>query len=908
MTATAASRARTVVRLADYQPPPFLVERIDLEIDLHETETKVRSRLCVRPNPTYATERCSTLELDVGATVRLVPDSLLLNGKRLDAERGAYHMHAGKLVIRQLPSGNDGFTLESCVLLNPSENTALEGLYLSKGTFCTQCEAEGFRRIVPFIDRPDVLARYRTKIIADASKYPVLLSNGNLVEHGPCPRDPQRHYAIYEDPWPKPCYLFALVAGDLARVSDEFVRASNRPVSLHIYVRHGDEARTAHAMESLKKAMLWDEKTYGRVYDLDVFNIVAVDDFNMGAMENKSLNIFNSKYILASPQTATDSDYNAIEAVVGHEYFHNWSGNRVTCRDWFQLSLKEGFTVFREQEFSADMRGNRAVKRIADVARLRSTQFPQDAGPTAHPVRPDTYETINNFYSVTIYEKGAEVIRMMKTLLGEQDFRRGTDLYFARHDGEAVTCDDFVAAMADASPSVLSAADWEQFKLWYAQAGTPQVWISDSAYDAQRRELTIVARQRVPPTPGQPVKKPHVIPIATGVLDASGKEVVPTTILCLKEAEQSFTLQNVPPGHVVSYLRHFSAPIKLTRESWADQEREERELAFLMAHDTDDFQRWDAAQQLLLNAAHRRDGSLTPVAITSFQRAFDALIDDPLILSQVLAPLSESYVMDEQPTLPVDPELVHKACLSIKRQLAEALRSRLEHVLDTAEQYEAGRSGFSLDSIEQGRRALEAVAFSLLVTLPNPEPYLERALVRMRNAATMTTMLATLQTLVHADAASKEHREQALSVFYDRWQGDYLLMDKWLRIQATAPRSDALMVVQSLLHHPAYNAGNPNNIYSVLGGFALANPYGLHGGSNASSAYRFLADQILEIDGRNPQVAARLANAFTKWRRFSEDRQSAMRIEMERMLESPKLSTDVGEVIFKCLEMAPVSS
>ncbi|KAF6003161.1 hypothetical protein F1559_000065 [Cyanidiococcus yangmingshanensis] len=746
------------------------------------------------------------------------------------------------------------------------------------------------------------MARYRTKIIADASKYPVLLSNGNLVEQGQCRHDSSLHFAVYEDPWPKPSYLFALVAGDLARVSDTFTRSSGAPVRLHIYVRHGDEARTSHAMESLKQAMRWDEQTYGREYDLDVFNIVAVDDFNMGAMENKSLNIFNSKYILASQSTATDSDYNAIESVVGHEYFHNWSGNRVTCRDWFQLSLKEGFTVFREQEFSADMRGNRAVKRIADVARLRSTQFPQDAGPTAHPVRPDTYETINNFYSVTVYEKGAEVIRMMKILLGDQGFRRGTDLYFARHDGEAVTCDDFVAAMADANPDAMSAADWQQFKLWYSQAGTPEVYVSESAYDPERQSLSIVAHQRVPPTPGQASKKPHIIPIATGVLDGNGKQVVPTRNLCLKDAEQSFTLTGVPPNYVVSYLRQFSAPVKLYREAWSDPEREERELAFLMAHDTDDFQRWDAAQQLLLHAAHREQGRLSEPVIAAFQRAFDTLAaSDPLILAQILSPPSESYVMDEQPFDPVDPEQVHRACGRIKQTLAEALRSRLEQVLDQAIQIEVTHGDFSLDAIDQGRRALEGVAFALLVASPNPEPYLQRALERMQNAATMTTMLATLAAVVHADTTLQGYREKALSLFYERWQQDYLVVDKWLRIQATAPRPDTLDAVQCLMQHPAYNAANPNNIYSLLGGFALANPYGFHGGADAAAAYKFFADQIISLDERNPQVAARMANAFTKWRRFDGQRQHAMRSQMERILERPHLSRDVGEVISKCL-------
>jgi aminopeptidase N len=838
----------------------------------------------------------------MGETIELVPGSLRLNGTVLEPQSGAFTLEPGRLIVHQPPSSRGAFTLESLVRLDPSKNSALEGLYLSGGNFCTQCEAEGFRRITPFIDRPDVMARYRTKIIADASKYPVLLSNGNLVEQGRCGPDHQLHFAVYEDPWPKPSYLFALVAGNLACVSDTFTRSSGVPVLLRIYVRHGDEARTKHAMESLKQAMRWDEQTYGREYDLDVFNIVAVDDFNMGAMENKSLNIFNSKYILASPHTATDADYNAIEAVVGHEYFHNWSGNRVTCRDWFQLSLKEGFTVFREQEFSADMRGNRAVKRIADVSRLRSTQFPQDAGPTAHPVRPDTYETINNFYSVTIYEKGAEVIRMMRMLLGTQGFRRGTDLYFSRHDGEAVTCDDFVAAMADANPDAMTAADWQQFKLWYSQAGTPEVYVRESAYDPVQRSLTIVARQRVPPTPGQPVKKPHVIPIATGILDSKGKEAVPTTILRLKELEQHFTLQNVPPDYVVSYLRSFSAPIKLYREAWSDPEREERELAFLMAHDTDDFQRWDAAQQLLLHSVHRQQGHLSEAAIAAFQGVFDRLAEtDPLILAQILAPLSESYVMDEQPTDPIDPTQVHRACQKSKQMLAEALRTRLERILDHALESESAGEGFSLEAADQGRRALEAVAFSLLVASPNPEPYLQRALQRMQTAATMTTMLATLAAIVHADTAHHPYREAALSYFYERWHQDYLVMDKWLRIQATAPRADALDTVQRLVQHPAYNAANPNNIYSLLGGFALANPYGFHGGSDAAAAYSFLTDQIVSLDERNPQVAARLANAFTKWRRFDTQRQQALRTQMERILERPRLSKDVGEVISKCL-------
>lgn len=921
--------------LADYQPPPYLIDAVELVFELDRHATRVSSTLSVRRNPgaaaaSDAEARPPPLVLDTDKGVQLVPGSLAIDGAALsDAE---YELTPMALTIHRPPplsppssasvvaaASRAAFTVQSTVQLDPAGNKALEGLYMSGGNFCTQCEAEGFRRITFFPDRPDVMARYSTKIIADKEAFPVLLSNGNLVERGD--HDAQRHYVVYEDPWRKPSYLFALVAGDLVAYRDTFSRASDgQPVELCMYVRRGDEGRCAHAMDSLKRAMKWDEEVYGREYDLHVFNVVAVNDFNMGAMENKSLNVFNSKYVLASAATATDSDFNAIEGVVAHEYFHNWSGNRVTCRDWFQLSLKEGLTVFRDQEFSADMLKSRAVKRIKDVMRLRAAQFPQDAGPMAHPVRPHSYESINNFYSVTVYEKGAEVIRMMRTLLGVDGFRRGTDLYFARHDGHAVTCDDFVAAMRDANPdSWMDESAWTQFKLWYSQAGTPHVRVSVRHDDASR-EMRLIVRQSVPPTPGQPEKRPQLIPIAAGVIGPDGGEVLPTRVLRLTEEEQEFVLGKVALGSVASLLRGFSAPVKLTRDMSAGEEQRER--AFLMVHDTDDFCRWEAAQSLVLEMmlSEVRDGSsdhLRETVLSAFEQAFDATVEsDPLLLAQLMTLPSEGYVADQLEAGTVDPVLVHRACAGVKRMLARRLAPRLEQCLhrttngggaganganDSDGDSDAGDAGaFSISAAAQGARAIANTAVDYLTTLGD-ERYLSAALARVRRAETMTSALGALHALAGIDARDSAHRRQALSEFYDKWSDDYLVVDKWLRIQAMAPRSDAFADVQRLVRHPAYDAGNPNNVYAVLGGFAIGNPYGFHGSEHFSAAYRFVAEQVLALDRGNPQVAARIAGAFVKWRRYEATRRMAMQHEMRRVLHAPELSPDVREIMAKSL-------
>ena len=916
----AADKSTKVKYRWDYAPPPFLVDDVELEFALHETATRVTAALRVRRNPAVSAERQRALRLDRGKDVQLVPRSLQVDDAVLDADAGDYTLSPEALEIHRLPSGTATFTLRSEVVICPRDNTALEGLYVSGGNFCTQCEAEGFRRITFFIDRPDVMARYRTRIVADRERYPVLLCNGNLVESGAVPDDASLHYAVYEDPWRKPCYLFALVAGKLVAVTDSFTRAvSGRPVDLRLYVRAGDEPRGAHAMASLKRAMRWDEEVYGREYDLDVFNIVAVDDFNMGAMENKSLNLFNSKYVLASASTATDADYHAIEGVVGHEYFHNWSGNRVTCRDWFQLSLKEGFTVFRDQEFSADMLRSRAVQRIVDVMRLRSAQFPQDAGPMAHPVRPDAYEAINNFYSVTVYEKGAEVIRMLRALVGVDGFRRGTDLYFERHDGQAVTCDDFVAAIRDANPDAMDAQRWEQFLLWYSQAGTPEVRVLSEQYDAAERALRVTLCQRVPPTPGQPTKRPHVIPVATGLLGSDGREVTRTQTLLLTAERQEFCLRDVPPDTVSSYLRGFSAPVKLFRDDIGGRkEEEERQLAFLMAHDTDDFNRWEAAQTLLLRAALETGGELSETAAAALEAAFDARAEsDPLLLTRLLTVPSEGYVADEvhsddeSAAAAVDPVRIHAACGRLRRQVATRLRSRLQRYLQEMLPVET-REASSLEAAAQGRRALINLSLAYLVALEDapeepaemtPTGYLQLALERSRGHSTMTGTMAALSALANTESARAEpYRQQALDEFYQRWQHDYLVVDKWLRIQSSASRVSALEDVERLAQHDAYNSANPNNVYSLLGGFALANPYGFHGRDDCARAYRFIADQVLQLDERNPQVAARIATAFLKWRRYDPARQSAMREQMERIRRRETLSADVNEILTKALQ------
>jgi aminopeptidase N len=869
-----------VTRLADYAPPPFLVERVHLFFDLGEDHTGVRSSLEVRRNPHARRE--TDLRLD-GQGLPLL--GARLDGEALDDARVA--LGEEQLTVRDVP---DRFRLELETRIEPQNNTALEGLYRSAGTFCTQCEAQGFRRITWFPDRPDVMSVFTTTITADRDRYPVLLSNGDPVERGEL--EGTRHFVTWRDPFPKPSYLFALVAGDLARVEDTFTTRSGRRVALHIHVEHHNRDRCDHAMASLKKAMRWDEDTYGLEYDLDTYMIVAVDDFNMGAMENKGLNVFNSKYVLARPDTATDQDFAGIEGVIAHEYFHNWTGNRVTCRDWFQLSLKEGLTVFRDQEFSGDV-GSRAVKRIQDVRLLRTHQFAEDAGPMAHPVRPDSYIEISNFYTVTVYNKGAEVIRMMQTILGDDGFRRGMRLYFERHDGQAVTTEDFVRAMEDAN-----GADLGQFRRWYTQAGTPVVSVR-ARHDAPGRRYDLELEQRCPATPGQPEKEPFHIPLRIALLDGQGNElrVAPEgasldgDVLHLTEPRARVRFEGVDQPPHLSVGRGFSAPVTL------EVDRGDDELAFLMAHDGDAFSRWDAAQDFALRVllglvpplAEGREPPLPERFVEACSRVLDDRDSDRALLAETLTLPSEGYVADQMEQVDVD--AIHAARRLVRRTLASRLREAFERVMQENRSNEPYR--FAPDAV--GRRALCNLCLGYLMELDDPKVH-GRCATQLEHADNMTDQLAALGMLANCEGAE---REDALALFEQRWRDDPLVLDKWFTAQATSRLPDTLTRVQALLAHPRFDVRNPNRVRSLIGAFCQANPVRFHAADG--SGYRFAADQVLAIDPANPQVAARLLGAFSRWRRFDPARQALMREALERVLAAPGLSRDCYEVASKTL-------
>ena len=870
--------------LKDYTPPAYRIPTVDLRFELGEDSTTVHSRL--RIVRAAATPPGTPLVLD-GQHLDLL--ELTLDNAPLATDR--YQMDADRLTLLDPP---ESFELAVVTRIRPQDNAALEGLYQSSGNFCTQCEAEGFRRITYFLDRPDVMAVYTTTLVADSTRYPVLLSNGNLTDSGLL--DDGRHWATWHDPFPKPCYLFALVAGHLRHIEDRFVTRSGRTVTLRIYVEPENIDQCGHAMHSLKQAMAWDEQRFGLEYDLDLYQIVAVGDFNMGAMENKGLNLFNTKFVLAKPETATDADYQGILGVIGHEYFHNWTGNRVTCRDWFQLSLKEGLTVFRDQEFSADL-GSLGVKRIEDVRILRASQFPQDAGPMAHPVRPDSYIEINNFYTVTVYNKGAEVIRMMQTLLGQDGFRKGMDLYFQRHDGQAVTCDDFVAVLADAN-----GADLTQFKRWYHQAGTPELTVGDD-YDPAARVYTLTVRQSCPPTPGQPHKEPFHIPLALGLLDAEGRDLPlrlageamaqgTTRVLELREPEQTFRFADVPTRPVPSLLRGFSAPVKLiTTES-------DQDLRFRLAHDRDDFNRWDAGQTLairtILTLVEDRQRGREWALPESFSAAFGQALAsgaDPALLAHVLTLPSEGYLAEQMTVVDVDG--IHAAHDFVRHTLAARLRGSLLATYDalrarTEEEYR-------IDAAAIGQRALKNVCLDYLLQLDDPGLH-ALGLRQFREATHMTDQLGALAPL-----ANQENLEGAetLATFYKRWRHEPLVVDKWLTLQATSRRPGTLITVRQLMAHEAFNLRNPNKVRALIGAFCQANPYHFHAADG--SGYTFLADQVLALNDFNPQIAARLINAFTRWRKYDPSRQAGMRRQLERILAAPALSPDVYEIATKSL-------
>ena len=872
--------------LKDYRPSDYLIETADLRFDLGEEHTDVTSRLILSRR----------MDADADAPLVLNGRDLELRAARLDGrDLGPedYERDEEHLTLRGLPAR---FALEIETRIRPQANTSLEGLYTSGGNFCTQCEAEGFRKITYFLDRPDVMARYTTTIVADQERYPVLLSNGNLIDGGDEPGG--RHFARWEDPFPKPSYLFALVAGTLVAHEDSFVTRSGRDVDLRIWVRERDRGKTDHAMRSLKKAMKWDEETYGREYDLDVFNVVAVDDFNMGAMENKSLNIFNSKYVLGRPETATDADYVNIEGVIAHEYFHNWTGNRVTLNSWFQLSLKEGLTVFRDQCFSADM-NSPAVQRIQDVRTLRLSQFPEDAGPMAHPVRPPSYIEMNNFYTTTVYEKGAEVIRMIHTLLGPAGFRKGMDLYFERHDGHAVATDDFVQAMEDAT-----GVDLGQFRRWYDQAGTPVVSV-ESRHDPRDATFTLTLRQRIPDTPGQTGKQPMHIPVAMGLLDPDGQELPlqlegeanpcgTHRVLDLTESQQMFRFVNVPAAPVPSLLRGFSAPVILKTDL------DHRDLAFLMAHDADSFNRWEAGQQLAtdlllcLVADHQagRPLALSPALAEAFRGVLEDGDLDPALAAEALTLPDEKTLAEQMDE--VDPEAIHAA----RRFLRRALGAELRDLFLATYESNRTRGEYTIDPLSMGRRRLANLSLAYLNTLDDAE-LRALATAQFDGANNMTDSLAALGILAETDCPE---REAALARFYETWQDDALVLDKWFTLQALSSLPGTLDAVRGLLEHEAFDIKNPNKVRALLSAFAHGNQLRFHAADG--EAYAFVADQVLRLDALNPQVAARLAGAFNRWRKFDAGRRELMQVQIQRIAEASGLSPNTYEIATKALAVA----
>ncbi|MGR8932389.1 MAG: aminopeptidase N, partial [Gammaproteobacteria bacterium] len=774
--------------------------------------------------------------------------------------------------------------------ISPKANTALEGLYLSSTMLCTQCEAQGFRKITWFLDRPDVMSRFKTTLIADKKRYPVLLSNGNRTGQGDL--DGGRHWVSWEDPFAKPCYLFALVAGQLECVSDEFVTMSGRRIDLEIFVERHNLDKCGHAMQSLKNAMRWDEETYGLEYDLDLYMIVAVDHFNMGAMENKGLNIFNTKFVLARPDTATDSDYEHIEGVIGHEYFHNWSGNRVTCRDWFQLSLKEGFTVFRDQQFTGD-RTSPAVKRIEDVNMLRTRQFIEDAGPLAHPVRPEAYIEINNFYTLTVYEKGAEVVRMLHTIVGAEGFRKGCDLYFKRHDGQAVTCDDFVNAMEAANN-----VDLTLFRRWYSQAGTPVLAV-EQRYDAAAKQFHLTIKQSCPPTPNQAVKQSLHIPIKLGLLTGDGS---PATIkingerfkeftLSLTGAEQTFVFDDLHQHPVVSLLRGFSAPVNVKMP------RTPEELAFLLRHDSDSFNRWEAGQQLLVQVIfglvedlqHKRPLHLNALVVEAFQHLLVEEGDDLSYQALLLALPDESYLAGQMEV--IDVEAIHHAREFVKTTLAETLKEEFKRVYLIHHRDESGH----FDAGAVGRRRLKNTCLGYLIKLEATESY-RLAEQQFRSAGNMTDQLAALSTIVNSQHPAKV---DCLDSFYRQWQQEALVIDKWFALQAASIMPHTFATVQRLMQHPAFDMKTPNRVRSLIGAFSQSNP--LHFHAKNGEGYRFLADQVLVLNKLNPQIASRMVTGLAQWRRYDAERQALMKEQLQRIVATEHLSKDVYEIASKSL-------
>ena len=880
------------ILLSNYQRYSHQVDTVELTVDLDPLATRVTAQLALT-----RTGASAALVLD-GQELEL--ESVAINGIALSPAQ--YMLDANHLTIPETP---EKFTLAIVTRTAPAKNTSLMGLYASNGNYFTQCEAEGFRKITYFPDRPDVMARYTVTVIGDKVATPVLLSNGNCVERRDLPNG--RHLAKWVDPFKKPAYLFALVAGNLVCLEQTLKSKSGKKKLLQVYVEPRDLAKTAHAMESLVKSIRWDEQRFGLELDLDQYMIVATSDFNMGAMENKGLNVFNTKFVLADEHTATDGDYDGIESVIAHEYFHNWTGNRVTCRDWFQLSLKEGLTVFRDQEFSMDMSGSeggRAVRRIGDVRLLRSVQFAEDAGPMAHPVRPDSYMEISNFYTVTIYEKGAEVVRMYQTMFGRKGFRAGMDLYFKRHDGQAVTTDDFFAAMADANPGALSPAERAQYNNWYTQAGTPRLAVI-SEYDAKARTYTLRVRQTCPPTPGQPDKKPFVIPVTIGLLNAKGLELPlhlagethargSSATLLASGADNTFVFQHVPTRPVPSLLRGFSSPVIL------DYEYSDAELALLLEHDSDDFNRWEAGQRLFLRilldlsrkAAAGETLSLPANAVAAFRQVLTDRKLDAAFKAEALTLPTEAYLFEQMgESGSADPQAIHTARVFMRRTLAAKLKADL-HKVYAANQV---KGKYSPDPVSAGKRSLQGLALALLMELGEAAT-VKQAAALFDASTNMTDRMNALGALMLADGPQ---RSRALDAFYAMFKDEALVVDKWLGLQAGARGPATLERVKALLTHEAFSIKNPNKVRSLIGTFCNANPAGFHAADG--SGYAFWAERVVELDAINPQIAARLARAASSWTKLEPQRRALLKAALQGIAAKTGLSKDTFEVVNKSL-------
>lgn len=883
------------IELSEYKVPLYLIDTTELSADLEETHATINATTKIRLNPET---REDSRDLVLNGSKDMETKSVKIDGRELLSNE--YSIDEDTMTIFGVPNE---FQLETEVVIKPQENTALEGLYKSGDMFCTQCEAEGFRNITWYLDRPDVMSKFRTTIKADKSSYPVLLSNGNEVARG---EDGDKHWVSWEDPFMKPAYLFAMVAGDLQHIEDHFTTMSGRKVKLQIFTESHNIDKVDFAMEALKNSMAWDERAYGREYDLDIFMIVAVESFNMGAMENKGLNIFNTSCVLARPDTTSDAGYQRVEAVVGHEYFHNWSGNRVTCRDWFQLSLKEGFTVLRDQQFSAEM-GSETVCRINDVGVLRSSQFPEDAGPMAHPIRPSSYIEINNFYTATVYEKGAEVVRMIRTLLGEERFRKGSDLYFDRHDGQAVTTEDFVRAMEDAND-----ADLSQFRYWYSQAGTPVLDVAEQ-YDEEAKTYTLTFKQSCPKTPGQEDKQPFHMPIAIGLLDSEGQDIKfdcasedlanidtsngYTAVLHLKQVEQTFTFGNVAVKPIPSLLRGFSAPVKLNFPV------SRSDLTFLMQHDSDGFNRWEAGQRLSVAVIQEVVGQIQGGKEVSIDHklisAMESLLNDVVagsdidqaMIAEMLILPGEAYLAELTEVADVD--AIHSAREAVRLEIAKKLKGLLVSVYKLCQ----SDAAYQPTSEEVARRALKNVCLAYLMADDSGE-YVELCVNQFEKSDNMTDTGAAIRSLINcpADAAAGA-KEKALNEFYNRWQDEALVVDLWFSMQATCSLPGTTDKVKALMEHEAFTLKNPNRVRSLVSAFGFNNTIHFH--AKDGSGYEFLADRVIELNKINPQLAARVLSPLTRWGKYDEDRQTQMKGQLHRILDEPELSPDVFEIASK---------